>query len=92
MTPRVTKARFHPAPSASNDRGLVGWIDFVLDDSIGIDGVELRRARDGVVILVYPRRRDREGREHYIVRPLDERTRAAIEAQVITLLGMREAS
>lgn len=78
-------------PSARNvDAGLLGFVSFLLDGMIRIDGVTVRRTADGRQVLSFPARRDRHGRDHPYFRPIDERARCAIEAQVFASLGLGE--
>ena len=88
MTPRVTDVRLTRASWPDQQRGLLGWVSLVLDDALALDGVALRRTRDGRRTLSFPARRDREGRQHPYVRPLSTEARSAIERQVLDALGL----
>ena len=88
MIPRVTSVRLTRAPDPDQERGLLGWVYFVLDGALALDGVALRRTRDGRRTLSFPSRRDREGRQHPYVRPLSAEARSAIEEQVLDALGL----
>ena len=56
--------------------------------ALALDGVALRRTRDGRRTLSFPARRDRQGRDHPYVRPLSTEARSAIERQVLDALGL----
>ena len=89
----VTDVRFAEAPDGHQRLGLLGWIRFTLNDAVVVDGVTLRRTRDGRVTLSYPVRHDARGAQHAIVRPIDDAARHAIEAQVFAALHLdREAA
>ena len=82
----VSDVRFSPAAEVEVATGLLGWVSFELD-YVRLDGVAVRRTRDGRLALSYPRRR-----QHRFVRPLNEETRRAIEAAVFAALGLEPAS
>ena len=84
---KLSSVHFTPAPDASKDPGLIGYLRLGVGDLM-IDGVTLRRRRDGRPVLSYPKRRDGGGRQHAIVRPRDDQARRAIEAAVLEVLGL----
>jgi DNA-binding cell septation regulator SpoVG len=61
--------------------GLLGFIS-VLYGAVVIDGITVRRTEQGRLALSFPERRDRHGRRHSVVRPVDDAARRAIEAAV----------
>ncbi len=68
--------------TADDERaGLLGYLSLLYGDVI-IDGVTVRRTADGRIALSFPERRDRQGRRHAVVRPIDDAARRAIEAAV----------
>ena len=69
--------------------GLLGWISVFVGDLI-VDNITLRRMATGRLGLSFPQRRDKSGREHAIVRPLDNEARLRIEREVLGQLGQRE--
>ena len=74
------------ASDADRDRGLLGWVTIAVNNALMIDGIALRRTRDGRLALSYPTRTDRQGKRRPIVRPLDDETRLALERQVLDQL------
>lgn len=86
--PRVSSVTFARAQHADRQRGLLGWVSLVLDDSVLLDGIALRRTANGHLKLSFPARRDRDGRAHPYVRPLDNEARLAIEEQVLAALDL----
>ncbi len=85
--PRVSMVRFHQSTPELRESGLLGWISFNLAGNVRVDGVALRRTREGRHTLSFPARRDELGRTHPYLRPLDDATRLAIEGQVLEALG-----
>ena len=74
------------ASDADVRTGLIGYLR-VAAGSLVIDGITLRRTADGRHALSFPERVDRRGHRHAIVRPVDDRARQAIEAELLRQLG-----
>jgi len=87
MNWQVSDIRFRPGtPEAARD-GLIGYVAFTLGGQVRIDGVMVRRTMTGDIRLAYPTRRDRGGREHGIVHPIDAEAHAEIERLVLAAIG-----
>lgn len=71
--------------------GLLGWIS-VEYGSLVIDNIALRRTSSGRLALSFPSRTARNGEKHAIVRPIDDRARRAIEAEILGQLGQAPAT
>ena len=71
--------------------GLVGYLSLFVGDLI-VDGVTLRRTRDGRFTLSWPARTDRAGRRHATVRPVDDEVRRRVEREILGQLGQHVAS
>ena len=87
---RVSNVRLIAAVDRDVASGLVGFVSFVLGGTVRIDGVTLRRGRNGRLSLSFPERRDGQGRAHPILRPLDEAVRIEIERQVFAALAIED--
>ena len=85
-TLRVTDVRCVRADDADQERGLLGWISFVVDDVLLVDGVMLRRTGAGDLVLSFPEPTDGRGKRHRPVRPLNDAARLAIEEAVLGAL------
>jgi DNA-binding cell septation regulator SpoVG len=83
---RITRVAFMPAPYEERRAGLWGWASLTIDDALLLDAIGVRRTKEGAWTLSFPDRKDRAGVWHPVVRPLDQRSRAAIESQVIATL------
>jgi DNA-binding cell septation regulator SpoVG len=88
----VTSAGIVYASEPDNCRGLIGYITLAFNDALMVDGITLRRTRDGAYRLSFPERTDGRGRRHPIVRPLTAEDRASIEGQVFDQLGIKEGA
>jgi hypothetical protein len=88
--PTITRIRFRPASHRDVLAGLLGWLKFEHGDFL-VEGVTVRRTREGKLALSFPRHLDRDGRERYPVRPISDRARRAIEKQVFAELNLEEA-
>lgn len=87
---QVSEVRF-TAATASGD-GLEGWVSCLLNGAIRLDGLALRMTREGRRTLSFPARRDRNGVDHPIVRPISTEVRREVEDQIFEALGITEES
>ena len=71
---------------ADRRTGLLGFLSVFVGDFI-VDSITLRRTESGRLALSFPQRRDRTGRSHPVVRPVDDDARRAIEAEILGQLG-----
>ena len=85
---RITSIAFVNASAEHIRTGLLGWITCVMNDMLMLDGITLRRTQAGRLTLSYPARRDGAGRQHHVVRPIDDDARRDIEEQVFRALGI----
>jgi DNA-binding cell septation regulator SpoVG len=90
MYPLVSSVRFTSAPVQDQQSGLVGFVSLLLAGCLRIDGIAVRRTRCGRLVLSFPVRRDAVGREHSVVRPIDDAARRDIEATVLRSLPFLE--
>lgn len=88
--PFVSGLTFTPADAAARESGLLGFIACTVGGRLRLDGIGLRRTRGGSLTLSFPERRDRTGRAHAYIRPLDNATRLTIEAEVFAALGIEQ--
>jgi hypothetical protein len=87
--PHISDIRFAPARPELRSTGLLGWVCCALNGELQIDGIALRKGRDGRHLLSFPRRVDSSGVEHDYIKPLSNGVRDAIEGQVIDELRRR---
>ena len=87
----ISNVRLCRASYADRRSGLIGWISFVLNESILHDGIALRLTH-GRPYLSFPARRDNDGKDHPYVRPVDDDVRREIEGQVFAQLDLAEVS
>jgi len=79
----VTGVRFVRGSPEDLQQGLLGYVSFEVAPGVVVDGVTVRRNLQGGVGLSYPGRRDRGGRLHPYLRPIDPSVRKAIEDDVL---------
>ena len=84
----LADVRFTPASEGDARRGLLGFVSFQIG-RLRIDGVTIRRTTNGRLALSFPARRDRQGRDHPYLQPLDDKARRAIEHKVIDALALK---
>jgi hypothetical protein len=82
---QLTCIRFTTASPEDETHGLLGFVRFHLG-GIAVDGVTLRRTREGRLTLSWP-----APRGFPLVRPLDDEARRTIERQVFAALDLQEA-
>lgn len=87
-TMSISSVRLVAASGADRARGLLFFASFDCG-LLHVDGVTIRRTRDGRLALSFPVRRDRSGRQRAIVRPRDDAARREIEAQVLAALEVK---
>ena len=94
--PRVSSVVFTAPPSAQRKGGLLGWARIVLNEALVVDGIAIRRtgcSSDGRRFLVtFPSRRSRSGCRFYLVHPVNDDVRRAIEQQLLLALGLEESA
>ncbi len=84
----ISGVQFVSAQLLDVDDGFLGWVSCTLNESIRLNGLALRRTREGRLALSFPARKDAMGRKHFFLRPLDDATRRKIERQVFRALGL----
>jgi len=87
--PLVTEVQFTAAQPGDVRQGLVGFVRLTLGSSVRVDGVTLRRTRDGKLALSFPKRTDGRGRQHSVVAPTGQLARDAITQQVLAAPGIQ---
>ena len=86
----VSSVGFINASVSDVRNGLLGYVTCVIGEMLLLDGITLRRTRDGRMTLSYPSRRDASGRQHAIVRPLNDQARRDLERQIFEKLGIEQ--
>jgi hypothetical protein len=85
----VSRVRLTASSPEMVRTGHLGYLRLVLNDTVAIDGISLRRALDGRFTLSFPTRRDQRGRQHFVVRPIDDAARRDFERQVFAALNLK---
>src|SRR5215831_13097070 len=88
-TLKVTVVAFSSATSDQVLGGLLGYLELVVNDALQISAT-LRRTLNGRITISFPTRRNLRGRQHPLVKPLNDTVRRAIEAQVLDALGRKQ--
>ena len=71
-----------PATGAELEGGILAWCR-ARYGGLWIDGITVRKTRDGRIAIVFPARRDGAHRQHFYVQPADLATRRALEAAIL---------
>ena len=85
----IGHVRFAPATDDERERGLLGYVELEYGHALVLDGVAVRRTQNGRIALVFPSRRDRQGRRHPFMRLRGEGARQQLERQVVRALSDR---
>ena len=88
----ITNVQFTAADDGDVAAGLLGWVSCVVNSTLRLDGVAVRRTADGRTTLSFPARRDTQGRQHFLVRPLDDGSRRDFEARIFKALGLEDSA
>lgn len=83
----ISSLAFVAASESDRSNGLLGYLSFVLGETLRIDGVTVRRTAAGRITLSFPQRTDRQGRQHAIVHPIDRDAQLRIERTVLEMLA-----
>jgi DNA-binding cell septation regulator SpoVG len=85
----VEAVTFKAHPGAGAKTGLIGMATLRLAGAVLIEGVAVRRTREGRVYLSFPSREMRTGERRHVVRPVDAAARKRVEEDVIAQLRAR---
>ncbi len=84
----ITEFAFTPAPRSLRATGLLGFLRLVLNDTVVIDGITIRRTLQGTIVVSWPEHH-RRGASRRVVHPRDEDSRAFIEREILRVLRRR---
>ena len=70
---------------------MLGYVSFLIDGEVRIDGVAVRRTAKGALALSFPERPTKGG-PRPIIRPISDAARRNVEAQVFRELGLEEGA
>ena len=90
-SPRLapSSVKFTPACASDERRGLLGFVSCTLG-ALVLDGITLRRTREGRLTLSFPARRGRTGEQHAYIRPVDDSARRDIERGILAAIDLGE--
>lgn len=84
----ITEFTFTPASRSLRATGLLGFLRLVLNDTVVIDGITIRRTLQGAIVVSWPEPHTR-GSSRRVVRPRDEDARAFLEREILKVLRRR---
>jgi hypothetical protein len=87
---QLTEIQYTFAPERDFERGLLGWVSCVVNGTIRLDGIAVRRTRRGRLRLSFPAKSSLTGSQFFYVRPLDAAAREHIEQQIFQALDLVE--
>ena len=86
----ITDVRLYPGSWRDVRAGLIGWVTFVVGGALRVDGVALRRTRDGRFSLSFPVAKYTPESEYHVIRPVDDEARREIERQILAALDLED--
>lgn len=84
----ISDVRINCGTLSDQYAGLLGFLEFTLDGAVRVEGIELRRGRDGRLFLTFPPRRDRSGDPRFYVHPVDAGARCTLERAIFAAIGL----
>jgi hypothetical protein len=87
---RIANVRLTTSSPEDVGLGLLGWVSCVLNGTVRLDGLTLRRTRHGRLTVSFPVRLDGKGRRHSMISPIDDRARRMIEREILAQLGFEQ--
>ena len=87
---RISNVRLFPCSWRDLQTGLIGFVMFQINSVFRVDGVTLRRTRDGRLCLSYPVAKFTSQAEYNVIRPVNDEARREIERQVFQALDLLE--
>ena len=79
---KIENVKLVPAPCYLARGGLIAWATVTVG-CIRLSGIAIRTTLDGRVVISYPTRYARSGRQHPIALPVDAEVRRELEARLI---------
>ena len=85
---RLSQITVIEAPPADRAHGLIGYVSCIMNDAIHIDGVALRKTREGEYSVSFPKKPGRSGDQHFYFKPINEAMRQEFLRQVLAAQGL----
>jgi hypothetical protein len=82
--PLISDLRYQRAGDEDRRSGLLGYARFVIGGTLRVDGVAIRRDREGHLHVAFPRG---PKPEHPLLRPVDAAARRVLEQAIFEALG-----
>ncbi len=85
-----TEIQFTLAPEREFERGLLGWVSCIVNGTLRLDGITVRRTLRGRLTLSFPAKPGLTGAQFFYVRPLDDQARREVERQILAAIHLEE--
>ena len=89
--PLVSEVSYTPARPDLQQCGLLGFIQCVVGGLLRVN-CSLRRSRDGRLVLSFPVKHDKHGRQLSLVAPVSAEVRMALEQAVIEAVAIESGT
>jgi len=75
----------------AGDDGLVGWASCVVNGSLYLNNIAIRRTLDGAVILTYPCKKSKRDQKYFFFNPINRQAKEAMDAAILGSIGKLRA-
>ena len=65
------------------DRGLVAWASCVINNSIYVNNIAIRRGREGQLFLTFPAKKSRKDIKYFYFRPINKETKEIFDRAIL---------
>jgi len=77
----ISEVRFRM--SDENEDGLVAWVSCVLNDSLYLNNMAIRRSRSGKHYIAYPAKKSLRDNKYFYFRPINSACKMALEDAIL---------
>jgi DNA-binding cell septation regulator SpoVG len=78
--PEITEVKIRVAPGTD---GLLGWASCVVNRTLVVNDIAIRRGKDNSLFLTYPTKVSGQGKRHPTYFPIDRETSQAFEDAIV---------
>ena len=76
----------------SNEDGLIGWASCVVNGSLYLNNIAIRKSREGKVILTFPAKKSKGDSKYFFFNPISHDAARILEEAIIDKLKLANAA
>ena len=86
------KVSHHPALTVSEVKirlldespdGLLGWASCVINNSLFLNNIAIRRGRDGDLLLIFPAKKSRKDQKYFFFNPISRDAKRILDEAIL---------